>query len=129
MILSDGTTAVTLDDDMIELQPYWQPVDQAISYTLTGAMLVDESVKQAGRPMTFQSQPDAGWVPRTAVEQLHKWASQPGIRLKLTRHGQDYPVTFNRQDGQAVEARPVLELAVLPRPNDAMLLTVRLISV
>ncbi|QEL55505.1 hypothetical protein [Chromobacterium paludis] len=129
MILSDGTTAVTLSDDMTELQPYWQPVDQAISYTLTGALLVDESIKQAGRPMTFQSQPDTGWVPRAAVDQLQAWASQPGIRLKLTRHGQDYPVTFNRQDGQAVEARPVLELAVSPRQNDWMLLTIRLLGI
>lgn len=129
MILSDGTTAVTLSDDMSELQPYWQPVDQAISYTLTGAMLVDESVRQAGRPMTFQSQPDTGWVPRAAVEQLQKWASQPGIRLKLTRYGQDYAVTFNRQDGQAVEARAVVELAIPPLMNDEMQLTVRLISV
>lgn len=31
----------------------WSPVEQAVAYTLTGALVVEESVKLAGRPITL----------------------------------------------------------------------------
>ena len=129
MILSDGTTAVTLSDDMTEQSPYWQPVEQATSFTLTGAMIVDESVKQAGRPLVFVSEANAGWIERSVVDQLHRWASVPGKKLTLQRYGDSASVIFSRDGGQAVEAKPVLEVARVPLPDDWMLLTLRLMTV
>lgn len=129
MILSDGTTAVTLDDDMTEEMPYWQPVVQSAAFTLTGSLVLEESVKQAGRPLTFKSEADAGWVPRSAVDQLHAWACAPGAQLTLTRFGADRAVTFRHGDGPAVEAGPVAYVARAPQPDDWMLLTLRLLTV
>lgn len=129
MVLSDGTNSLTLTDDLTELSPFWQPVVQAVTYTLTGAMLVDESIKLAGRPLTFQSEPNAGWVEYAKVEQLHRWACVPGKQLTLTRYGDSLTVVFNRESGQAVEAKPVLDIGRAPWPEDWMLLTLRLMTI
>lgn len=132
MILSDGTTAVTLSDDMTEQAPYWQPVEQATSFTLTGAMIVDESVKLAGRPLIFSSNLNdgSGWARRAAVDQLHRWACVPGKKLTLQRHNDSASVIFSRDGGQAVEAKPVVDAAAcMPQPDDWMLLTLRLMTI
>lgn len=128
MMLSDGQTAVTLSDDLLLQQPYWQPVAQAVTYTLSGSMIVDESVRQAGKPLVFQSEEQTGWVPRSVVDQLQRWAERPGQRLTLDRYGSSTQVIFDRQDGPALEARPVLELARAPEPEDWMLITLRLMT-
>ena len=128
MNLSDGTTAVVLTDDLTDEQPVWQPVEQAVSYTLTGAMLVDESEKLAGRPLVFSSDENHGWVPYSAVEQLQRWASQPGKRLTLERYGITGAVLFDRRNGAALEARPVLDMARAPAPGDWYRITLRLMT-
>lgn len=128
MVLTDGTTAVTLTDDLTDEQPVWQPVEQAVSYTLTGAMLVDESEKLAGRPLVFASEERHGWVPYSAVEQLQRWASMPGKKLTLERYGATSAVLFDRRGGPALEARPVLDMARAPAPADWYRITLRLMT-
>ena len=52
--ISDGTTTVTLSDDLLQEGEHgWSPVQQATTHTLTGALWVDVSIKQAGRPITL----------------------------------------------------------------------------
>lgn len=54
--LSDGTTTVALPDDIrwTDRRKSWA-VGQAVSVTLGGSLIVEESKQLAGRPITLQS--------------------------------------------------------------------------
>lgn len=131
MILTDGTTAIELPDAMIEGEHTWQPVTQAISYSLNGSQFIDESVKKAGRPIDLFSEKDGykAWPLRSTVDALELMASKPSQKLTLTRWGKTINVTFRHTDGPAVEAVPLMWYERDPEPDDYMLLTLRLITI
>ena len=54
----------------------WVPVERAVAYSLTGALLVDVAPRLAGRPITLAGEVDAGWLGRSVVAQLHALAAQ-----------------------------------------------------
>ena len=75
-----SSTTVTLPDALSWADEYaWSPVEQAKTYTTTGALLIEEGVKQAGRPITLEGSEDSTWCTRALVDQLHAWAATPGI--------------------------------------------------
>lgn len=87
----------------------WSPVDQATTYSTTGALLVDVAVKQAGRPITLVGTETAAWIDRALCETLQAWAAVPGARLNLTLRGQMYQVLFDHGAG-GFSARPIHQL-------------------
>lgn len=131
MMLSDGVMAVPLPDSMIKEVQYWQPVAQAQTFTLRGALILDESEKQAGEPITYRCVKDgyAAWVRRKEVDKLHRMASKKGQELTLTRYGVETKVTFRHTDGPAVEAESLVDYEQLEDPEEWMLLTLRLITI
>lgn len=84
----------------------WSPVQQTKTYTTTGALLIEEGVKQAGRPITLEGAINTTWCPRSMVDQLHAWAATPGIVLSLTLRGVVRNVTFDHERG-ALQGLPV----------------------
>ena len=48
----------------------WTPVTQATAYSLTGALLVEQAEKQAGRPITLVGGKDFAWLTRAEVASL-----------------------------------------------------------
>lgn len=108
--LSDGTTTVELDPDLFWSDEFeWDAVEQSATYTLTGALSVQQSTKLAGRPITLLPEDDSSaWMPRAALEQLRTWASTPMQVLTLAGlRGVSRSVIFRRQSG-SIEARPVV---------------------
>lgn len=102
------STALTLPDAMNWVDEYtWSPVQQTKAYTTTGALLIEEGVKQAGRPITLEGSKDTTWCTRALVDQLHAWAATPGITLALTLRGVAHTVTFDHERG-ALQGLPVL---------------------
>lgn len=106
--LSNNTTTLTLPDALNWTDEYsWSPVEQTKSYTTTGALLIEESVKQAGRPITLEGDVNKTWCTRSVVDQLRAWAVTPNIRLTLTIRGVSRGVTFNHEAG-ALQGLPVV---------------------
>lgn len=77
----------------------WSPVEQSKTYTTTGALLIEEHVKQAGRPVTLEGAEDRTWCTRSLVEQLRAWAAQSGLVMTLVLRGTARQVMFDHEKG------------------------------
>lgn len=105
--------ACALPDDLLWADEHaWSPAVTAVSYLLTGALLVQSATRQAGRPITLVGPSDMAWVTRATVATLHTWAASPlataSGRFELTlRDGRVFIVAFRHND-TAIDAEPVL---------------------
>lgn len=127
--LTNGTVTVTLPDDLVWADEFaWQPVEQTVQRSLTGALIVQAQARTGGRPITLAAESDSvGWVDRATVEALEALASVPAPSLTLTLRGVAHAVLFRHQDG-AIEARPVVGYSDV-QSTDPYHLTVRLMKV
>lgn len=122
--------AITIDlsDDLLWSDEYtWTPVVQRRDYTIAGAMLVDSSAKQAGRPITLRGDDNCGWVPRSTMDQLTTAAAIPGQQFTLTLRSVAHTVVFDHAN-QAVEADPVWSVSD-PLATDYYVVTLRFVEV
>lgn len=105
--------ALPLPDDLLWADEHaWSPAVTAVSYLLTGALLVQSATRQAGRPITLVGPSDMAWVTRATVATLHNWAAAPlaaaSGRFELTlRDARVFTVAFRHAD-TAIDAEPVL---------------------
>lgn len=112
--LAVGAVTLELDPDLQWSDEFdWSPVEQAIEYSLTGALIVDHGLRQAGRPITLDApSDDAAWMPRGVLTQLQAWEADPALAgMTLNLRGTTYDVIFRRHDGAPIEARPVTFVA------------------
>lgn len=124
-----GSTPVelTLPSDLSwEDRDAWRPVEQVREYATGGALVIDEWVRLAGRPITLAGSDTHAWVTRSMLDTLQAWAQQPALTLTLDLDGQTMPVTFDHAAG-ALDARPVLPFAD-PDAADPYIVTLRLIQ-
>jgi hypothetical protein len=109
--LATGDTLV-LPDDLLWLDEHsWSPTVAAVSYLITGALVVQTATRQAGRPITLAGAVDMGWVSRATVTTLEAWAAFPltetqGRFQLLVPDGRLFTVAFRHADA-ALEAEPV----------------------
>ena len=61
----------------------WSPVQQSVTTTLSGALVVQESLQKKGRPITLQGKDDMGWVQRTLGESLMQMRDIAGMVMRL----------------------------------------------
>ncbi len=129
--LTDGTNTISLSGNMDWADEFaWSPVQQATQYALSGALLIDEDTKQAGRPITLVPAPGMGSIPKATLDQLYAWASVPGQQLTLTLNdGRAFNVRF-ALTGNAVDAKPIRGWRVpAGTENDRWKTTLRFIEV
>lgn len=110
--LTHGAQTLTLPvaaDQLEWVDEYsWSPVSQERSISLTGALLIEEAVQQAGRPITLVGADDRAWCTRALLLSLMAWAADPGREMQLTlADGRVFDVMFDHAAG-AIDARPVL---------------------
>lgn len=106
--LANGSTTLALPSDLAwtdELS--WSAVEQTQTYTTTGALLIEEATRQAGRPYTLEGAEDRAWCTRGLVLALRAWAATPGTVMTLTIRGTARSVTFDHVRG-ALEGFPVM---------------------
>ena len=115
--------AVTLPGDLRWADEFsWTPLVQSSEYSLTGALIVQEATKLAGRPITLEAQRDT-WVTRATVLAVQALAETPGWSGTLTLHdGRTFTVGF-RDD--RISAEPIRHVAPL-ESGDAYTLTLKL---
>ena len=120
--LSNGTTTLALPDSLLWVDEHqWSPVAQKSDYLLTGALLVQESAKQAGRPITLEGK-DSGWMARADLATLQAFAAAMPAALTLAMTGYSAMTVMFRHDGNgAIDAERVLPRA---DPDNAEFFTV-----
>jgi hypothetical protein len=125
--------ALLLPDDLLWSDEHaWTPAVASVSYLITGALLVQSAIRQAGRPITLTGALDMAWVPRSSVATLHDWAAVPlGIssgRFELTfADARVFTVAFRHAE-TTVEAEPILGFPARSE-SDFYRLTLRLMEI
>lgn len=90
----------------------WHAVEQSKEYSVTGALIVQNQQRLAGRPITLVAPDDsAAWMRRSVVEQLRNWAAVPGQQLELKLRNVTRIVAFRHEEGAALEAEPVCDFS------------------
>lgn len=110
--LADGVVLLLPDDLLWADEHTWSPAVASTSYLITGALLIQSALRQAGRPITLVGAPDMAWVARATVERLRAWAAIPvgasSGRFSLTfADDRTFAVAFRHGD-TPIEAEPVL---------------------
>lgn len=138
MTASLGGIELPYDIQWMDEFTAWK-VGQLIRPTLTGALVVQESALQAGRPITLRGFDDGGMryvAPVTlstlnALRALEETAGGENLTLVLPAAGdttRTFTVRFRRTDGPAIEAVPI-KYIVPAESADYFLATLRLIQV
>ncbi|WP_333873052.1 hypothetical protein [Methylobacter sp.] len=119
--------AIELPEDLIWSDEFaWNPVQRTKSYTLTGALVLETGVKQAGRPITLVGGADAAWIDRTTLTALQtKLATDETMTLTLN-DARVFSVVF--ESDQPIEATPVIDYST-PAGTDWYSLTLKLMQV
>lgn len=111
--LTVGSTTITLPPDLIWTdEREWYPVDQVVDRSVTGALIISNSTRIGGRPITLASATDRAWLTTALLEQCAAWASVPGQLMTLQLRGSARSVIWRHHDaGGAISASLVM-------PND-----------
>ena len=84
----------------------WSAVARSAEYSLTGALIVEEAVKRAGRPITLEAKSESLgyiWLERSVILALQALVATPLWTGTLTlADGRTYSVTF-RDEGLSAE--------------------------
>lgn len=101
--------SIILPDDLTWIDEIsWTSVMQAVEYSATGALLIQESSKLSGRPITLTGTQNMGWITRETVDALVVKRDTVGLEMTLTIGGSTKNVMF-RQGESPVDVAPVLE--------------------
>ena len=121
---------ITLTDDLLWINEFeWNPVDQTIERSLTGALLVQEGQLTHGRPIVLSGNGEAGWVSRLTVKNLFALSKAANKTMTLTlSDNRQFSVIFDRSNGVPVEAQQVLPFAY-PEDNEQYFVTLRLLTI
>ena len=114
--------SVLLPDDLVWRDEFeWAPVEQVVTPTLSGALLVEETAKPEGRPLTL-----IGHCSRAKVQELKVLEAQVAQLMTLTLlDGVTRTVVWRRP---GVVATPLVEMAD-PEGGDPYALTLNLTEV
>lgn len=114
MKLTDTVTneVVHLPNDLLWVDEYnWTPVGKTSKYSLAGALIIEQSVRLAGRPITLEPSDDSmAWVTRATVNKLRSMAATLNrkfrLKLEYPQDTREFLVTFAPEDSP-IESRPV----------------------
>lgn len=95
---------LTLPNDLLWGDEFeWSPVAANTQYTLTGALVIQQGVRLAGRPISLAApEPDMAWVTRVTLQTLRDWSSIPNRRFRLVfqypTDAREWVVVFSHSD-------------------------------
>lgn len=93
----DGETTVLLPSGLQWQDEFqWSAIEQTSEYSIGGALVIQEGVKQTGRPITLFGGSDGAWITRSQLIELRTIAEQAGKILILNLWGQVFNVMFTR---------------------------------
>lgn len=87
----------------------WTPTVQSTQYTLTGALVVDQATKQAGRPITLVGGRQWAWLTRTQALALQALLAT-GAEMTLTLHdARTFTVLPANEDALTLTLLPIVQ--------------------
>lgn len=127
----DNNEQIELPEDMQWQDEFdWSDLAQSPPrYTRGGALVIQQSEKLAGRPITLSG--EWVWNPRGIFKTLQAWSAVPQLKLQLERGNAEQPesfaVTFRTHEG-AIACQPVVfttpENAEEPYTGEIRLMTI-----
>lgn len=84
----------------------WTPYRQSQDYSITGALLLQASVKLAGRPITLSGTTDSAWITHATLTALRELLTVDPLPLILP-DGRTFSVTWDHA-GPPIAATPVI---------------------
>ena len=102
---------ITLDTIVLPPDTLWtdqfaeKVIDQSVSYTLGGRMIVQQSPINSGRPVTLSCE----WVTLETIRLLEELRDTLGAQFELTLTNHVIPVMFAFQAGVVLQATPVID--------------------
>ncbi len=102
----DNPFVFALDDNAVwRDEGEWHPLAQNVEYTIGGVLVVENSLKQKGRPITLSTDQGEGLFTRThALELVEIIKNHPFAQMTLTLHdGRTFNVTWRSHDGNPIE--------------------------
>lgn len=105
----------------------WTPIEQSVELSLTGTPIVDNALKQSGRPVTLSADRNHGWMPRATVLALQALMT-PGRVMALNWHGQIKNVIWRHED-KPLEVEALLWAEPPLDPADFVICTLKLMEI
>lgn len=105
---NDTNETIELPQDLLWSDEFdWSRLAQsAPKYTVGGAVVIQQGVKLAGRPITLTG--EWVWLKRGDYQQLQDWSAVPALQMTLTRYdGRVFSVIFSNHD-KAIDCQPVV---------------------
>lgn len=120
--------SVQLPNSVVWIDEFdWTPTEQKKSYSLSGALIIETTLKQAGRPITLQGRSDSGWVKRSGIEALYAKLND-NVSMLLTYHdGRQFTVRFDHE-AKPIDSKPIQDFPV-PMQKHNYTLILKLIEV
>ncbi|MCG7657120.1 hypothetical protein [Wielerella bovis] len=128
LIHPDGESIILSDSLLWRDEFDWSNLAQTEpERTLSGAYIVQQGIKQSGRPITLEPPDDSmAWHKRQITEKLQAWAMQPETKFTLVMAQGTFNVIFDNAHG-AVSAKPVLGFGGTQQ-DDYFLVSIKLIT-
>lgn len=132
--LTNTTTGaiIELDDELFPTDEHeWSSVVSSTKYALDGTMIVEQSVRQAGKPYTMQAPNDMGFLTRSTVNALKAERDKLGATFWLDYRADGQvkrvKVIFDTT-GEAINAKPVKEF-ISPSLDDLFIVTLKFLEI
>lgn len=133
--LTNTTTGaiIELDDELFPTDEHeWSSVVSSTKYALDGTMIVEQSVRQAGKPYTMQAPNDMGFLTRSTVNALKAERDKLGATFWLDYRADGQvkrvKVIFDTTGDDAVTAKPVKEF-ISPSLDDLFIVTLKFLEI
>jgi hypothetical protein len=117
LTLTAGLNTIILPEGLLwEDEHQWSPIIQVVDYSITGAMLVQEAEKLAGRPVTLAGGETWAWLSRYEVVALLALGDGAAAALTLTFPDGRQMQVLPRRDGPG---GAWVEVHALPQVGDS----------
>ncbi|KAA0915814.1 hypothetical protein [Psychrobacter sp. ANT_WB68] len=123
---------IELDDELYPSDEHdWSSLVSSTKYALDGTMIVEQSIRKAGRPYTMQAPSDMGFLTRSTVNALKAERDKLGATFWLDYRADGQvkrvKVMFDTT-GEAINARPVKEF-ISPSLDDLFIVTLKFLEI
>lgn len=102
---------VQLEDGFLWSDEFtWKPIEQNFEYSMSGAPIIQEGLKQDGRSIVLEpADSDMGWIKRRDLQKLLTWSALQerfSLEFEWPHDRRKFNVIFNHGNG-ALDAKPV----------------------
>ena len=132
--LTNTTTGaiIELDDELYPSDEHeWSSLVSSTKYALDGTMIVEQSVRKAGKPYTMQAPSDMGFLTRSTVNALKAERDKLGATFWLDYRADGQvkrvKVMFDTT-GEAINAKPLKDF-ISPSLDDLFIVTLKFLEI